>query len=233
MKDANDGSTRKPAGLPRNASARVGSVELLMATAERLFAERGIDAVSLREIGREAGQRNNSALLYHFNSKQELIHRILRAGVAAVDVQRNAFLDRIEAEGGPADVRAVVEAIVLPLVAGRQSKYYVRFLANAQMSRELDLADITREEGVRGFDRIYRHLNALLPGIPGSVLRQRFLAAISFVMFGLADLERLDSIRKGRRQSFDKARAIDNLVDMLAGALAAPVSKSVQERIDR
>lgn len=231
MRDANKESTAKAVGSRRD--GRPGIADLLMATAERLFAERGIDAVSLREIGREAGQRNNSALLYHFNSKPELIHRILRAGVATVDVQRNAFLDRLETEGGPGEVRAVVEAIVRPLVAGKQSKHYVRFLANAQMSREFDLADITREEGARGFDRAYRHLKALLPQIPEPVLRQRFLSAISFVMFGLADLERLDSIRRGRRQSFDKPRAIDNLVDMLAGALAAPVSRSVEERIDR
>jgi AcrR family transcriptional regulator len=33
--------------------------ERLLVTAERLFAERGVAGVSLREIGAAAGQRNN------------------------------------------------------------------------------------------------------------------------------------------------------------------------------
>ena len=36
--------------------------ELLLRTAERLYGERGLNGVSLREIGREAGQRNVSAV---------------------------------------------------------------------------------------------------------------------------------------------------------------------------
>ncbi|MEV1201628.1 helix-turn-helix domain-containing protein, partial [Microbispora rosea] len=38
------------------------TVRRLVDAAERLFAERGIDAVSLREINAAAGQRNSTAL---------------------------------------------------------------------------------------------------------------------------------------------------------------------------
>jgi hypothetical protein len=47
--------------------------ERLLRTAERLFALRGIDAVSMRSICAEAGQRNNTALQYHFGDKQNLV----------------------------------------------------------------------------------------------------------------------------------------------------------------
>ena len=43
--------------------------ERLLLTAEKLLGERGINGVSLREITREAGQRNASALHYHFGSR--------------------------------------------------------------------------------------------------------------------------------------------------------------------
>ena len=49
----------------------------MLVAAERLFAERGIGAVSLREIGAAAGQRNNSAAQYHFGTRQNLVAAIL------------------------------------------------------------------------------------------------------------------------------------------------------------
>lgn len=45
----------------------------LLLTAERLFAQRGCDGVSLREIAQEAGSRNNNAVQYHFGSREELL----------------------------------------------------------------------------------------------------------------------------------------------------------------
>ncbi len=49
----------------------------LMRAAEQLFAQQGVDRVSLREIAIAAGQRNVSAATYHFGSKRELIEAIL------------------------------------------------------------------------------------------------------------------------------------------------------------
>ena len=50
--------------------------EQIVLVAERLFAERGIDGVSLRQIGAAAGNGNNSAVQYHFGSKDNLIQAI-------------------------------------------------------------------------------------------------------------------------------------------------------------
>ena len=44
--------------------------ELLMVTAERLFAMNGVEGVSLREIQAAAGQSNSSVITYHFGSRQ-------------------------------------------------------------------------------------------------------------------------------------------------------------------
>ena len=64
----------------------------LIETAERLFAEKGIDNVSLREINRAAGQKNVAALHYHFGTRESLLEAITVAdtgiGIAADDLQR-------------------------------------------------------------------------------------------------------------------------------------------------
>ena len=54
-----------------------GALRLVL-TGERLFAIRGIEGVSLRQIAAEAGSGNNSAVHYHFKSKEGLIRAIFR-----------------------------------------------------------------------------------------------------------------------------------------------------------
>ena len=51
--------------------------EKLIAAAEQLFAERSIDGVSLRQINSAAGQRNSTALQYHFGGRSGLIRAVL------------------------------------------------------------------------------------------------------------------------------------------------------------
>ena len=66
--------------------------QLLLQTAEALFARKGIDAVSLNEINKAARQRNTSAMHYHFGSKEGLVQaNHLRA------LRRNRSSDQHEA----------------------------------------------------------------------------------------------------------------------------------------
>jgi len=46
-------------------------------TAEQLFAEHGIAAVPLRDIGIAAGQKNHAAVQYHFGDRESLVREIV------------------------------------------------------------------------------------------------------------------------------------------------------------
>ncbi|MGD9942455.1 MAG: TetR/AcrR family transcriptional regulator [Burkholderiaceae bacterium] len=219
----------------RNADAASGtavphlrSYDRLLLTAERLYAERGIDGVSLREIAREAEQKNNSALLYYFGSKEALVDAILDLRVREIEEARNAFLDQLEAEGS-SSVRCAVEAMVRPLARGLMSSrpnYYNRFLAAAQMNPAIDLAHYG-EDGLRGFKRAYAMLERSLPQLPAALVRQRYLTAVAMIAFSLADFERIKARKAKDSRGFDMGRAVENLIDMIAGALSAPVSEQV------
>jgi len=90
--------------------------EELIRAAERLFASRGIDGVSLREITRAAGQRNTSALQYHFGDRPTLLQAVIDKHRADTEPRRHALLDQCETESG-GDLRALAAALVLPLAA--------------------------------------------------------------------------------------------------------------------
>ncbi|SNQ47894.1 TetR family transcriptional regulator (fragment) [Frankia canadensis] len=88
----------------------------LVDAAERLFAERGIDGVSLREITREAGARNAMALQYHFADRTGIIQAILDKHSPPVEAGRLALLDAYEATDR-ADLRHLAGALVRPWAA--------------------------------------------------------------------------------------------------------------------
>lgn len=58
--------------------------DAILDAAERRFAARGFDGVSVREITAEAGLKNQASLYYHFANKQEIYEAALRRGVDAI-----------------------------------------------------------------------------------------------------------------------------------------------------
>ncbi|MAF83215.1 MAG: TetR family transcriptional regulator, partial [Chromatiales bacterium] len=69
-----------------------GTREALLLAGERLIAENGIDAVSLRQINTAAGQRNSSAAHYHFGSKEALVRAIFEYRMERVNSNRQSRL---------------------------------------------------------------------------------------------------------------------------------------------
>ena len=86
--------------------------ERLMDAAEGLFAEYGIEAVSARQIALAAGQRNQSAIRYHFGSKDDLVAALLAQRITEINERRAELLD---APGAASDMRALIGAIAMPL----------------------------------------------------------------------------------------------------------------------
>ncbi|MFN8022029.1 MAG: helix-turn-helix domain-containing protein [Acidimicrobiales bacterium] len=85
----------------------------LLDTAERLFDERGLDAVSLRTITLEAGHRNPSAVNYHFGDRDQLVMAVFERRHVVVEAERAARLAALD-ERSSADPREVIAAVLLP-----------------------------------------------------------------------------------------------------------------------
>ena len=80
--------------------------------AEALMAERGVEAVSINEIVKAAGQRNPSALNYHFGNKAGVVQAVFDRHTPRIEQRRQQLLDALPASPS---LHGLIEALVLPL----------------------------------------------------------------------------------------------------------------------
>ncbi|HEX6928173.1 MAG TPA: TetR/AcrR family transcriptional regulator [Gammaproteobacteria bacterium] len=119
-----------------SASATISTRDRILATAERLFAEAGIGATSLRAIT-AAANVNLAAVNYHFGSKDALVEAVYRRHLEPLNAARLRNLEELEDAAGPRalDVETIVRAFVEPLVeqarTGASGAVLTRLLAQS------------------------------------------------------------------------------------------------------
>jgi AcrR family transcriptional regulator len=188
----------------------------LITAAEALLAERGIEGVSLREINAAAGQKNSTALQYHFGDRYGLVRAILRKHGLGIDIERHAMLDAYEGLGRD-DLRELASALVTPSAAkladrdgGRE---YLQI--NAQVVNRPEIR-IEERRNPNSITR-WRHLvEPLLPEIAVRRLHHRFTA----IRVSSTELARRAAAKPRR----DDLLFTSHLIDLVAALLAAPVS---------
>src|SRR3954468_22495977 len=77
-----------------NSDRSSGTREALLSAAERLFAERGMYAVSNRQISEAANQGNNAAACYHFGTRTDLLRAIETKHRGPIEALRRRCLAR-------------------------------------------------------------------------------------------------------------------------------------------
>jgi AcrR family transcriptional regulator len=211
-----------------------GTRDELIAVAERLFAERGIEAVSLREVGAAAGQRNNSAAQYHFGSREGLVDAIFETRMAHIDGHRRAMLAELEAAGKTSDLRALCEAFVLPLASAADHEsgpsWYARFLAQVVFDPSFDVLARRRLTVTTGLRHGLGLLRDCLGHLPPAVRGERLELAATLVVHGLAQRELAQQIGRGRRDA-SSAMFVSDLVDAMVGVLSAPASSVTRRAV--
>lgn len=215
----------------QNHVAAQSTRELLILTAERLFAEHGIDAVSLRQINTEAGQRNLSATHYHFGSKEALIGIIYDFRMERVNLRRLEMLAHIEAEDRQGDIHALVECVVAPIVqevtSDASGAHYIRFLAQVIGHPQLRLDNLWTSQHAGGLARIVGHLRSALPRLPTEISSLRIGLMWEQVIHVLADQ---DLLRENAGQA-SHSLFVSNLIDVVASGLMAPVGAATAREL--
>jgi AcrR family transcriptional regulator len=202
--------------------------ERILDTAERLFADQGYAATSLRGIIAEAGV-NLAAVHYHFHSKEALLEAVILRRSVPANQERLALLDQFEKEAGanPPSLEKVIEAFVAPtLHMSRDPRcggmVFMRLLGRLHAEGDLLPRILTSQFGAV-FQRFGAALRAALPDLPREELLWRLNLAIGALAQtlrgGSRDLETTSDISL----SFDSETALDRLVAFLSAGFRVPV----------
>ena len=98
-----------------------------MKAAERLFAERGYDATSIRAIVAKA-RVNQAAINYHFDGKDGLYREVLRAAFRALTEQQLDHADEMKAMSREAALAEFIRRQLRPLLGRDEYSRHMRIL---------------------------------------------------------------------------------------------------------
>jgi AcrR family transcriptional regulator len=196
----------------------------LVAAAERLFAEGGEEATSLRAVTR-AAISNAAAVHYHFGGRDGLLRAVLDRHLAGRQQRRLRLLDKATDQyGDQVPVEAVVTAVVRPdldlLAKLRKNRVNVaRFLGRAAALRSPVVADYLDRQFAQLAERAVPLLTATT-GAGAAATRQRLRLVLDAVsmLYARAD----DPDEPGPLGADDVDEQVRRLVAFCAAGIAAP-----------
>lgn len=191
----------------------------LISAAEVLFAQRGIEGVSLREINAAAGMGNATAVQYHFDDRYGLVTAILAKHTPDVDAARHALLDEYVGAGRD-DLRRLAAALVRPsaakLKASDGGRAYLRIHAQVLNRPEMPVFDESKAPPRDSIQRWRGLVGPLLPDVAVRRLHHRFTA----MRVSATELARRAAAAPRR----DDQLFVSHLTDLVAALLATEIS---------
>ncbi len=198
--------------------------QLILDAAEKLFAERGVEAVSLRTINATAGV-SPGVLHYHFGSREVLVSELINRHMGKLNQTREQMLDELEKE--PPNVRGLMRVMIEPLAElalspGEAGQRYVRLIARLYADRSPILEEVSKS---------YRHVTSRYPRIlyAAEPLQSQAALDIKFEMANHATLQMLADLTNEARSwlredlaQTDSAAVIELLVDFTSHGISGP-----------
>ena len=195
----------------------------IMRAIERLAAEKGLNQISIRDILREAGQHNSSALQYHFGNVSQLIAAVHAERSVQIRAKRSELLRALLAETANPDLRQLCALFIQPCFELARSNEDFRTYVKAfghQLTLLEDSALATAAShgggGTSGAE-LGRMLRVALPHLSEATWRQRLDFAVRLCSSAMYAQARVRTAFRGQQSSF----FIQGLIDALVGLLSA------------
>ena len=211
----------RPAHRAVDRSERPDRQQAILLAAERLFAQHGYRAVSIRQIADEAGVPL-ALVSYYYGQKHELFRAIFQRWRGTVDERLALLAVAREGEPGPRMLHRVVEAFVLPVLrlrASAEGECYAQLVARELFYRTPEAAQVLADH----FDPMaHAFIDALQAAAPGSTRGAAawdYQFAVGALLPHISD-ERVERLSRNENTAAEAAAA-PLLVDFIRSGIAA------------
>jgi len=212
-------------GRRRKAPDAEAPREAILDAAERLFAARGFNGVTVRQVGEAAGV--DAALAhYYFGAKRALFDAVFLRRAAMLNAERTRLLDALDAEPEATVTPArIIAAFVEPALerwahGGPGWKAYLALVAQVNNTPEWG-----GETMARYFDPVVQRVIALmrrsLPGAADADLYWCYHFLSGALTLTFAETGRIDRLSAGACRSNDYPAVSQRLPEAMAAAFAA------------
>jgi AcrR family transcriptional regulator len=196
--------------------------ERILTAAEALFAQRGFDGASLRQLTAAAGV-NLAAVNYHFGSKDKLVEQVFRRRLDSLNADRLAALAKVA--GRPEttldDVLAAFIRPALALSNDGSGSLFMRVLARAFAEHDDSLRQFLSENYGHVMRQFTAEFARLLPRLSREELYWRIdlvTGALTHAMSGFGMIQR----KGGVSEAAHREQTIAHLIRFASAGLSHP-----------
>ena len=203
----------------------------LVDAAVALYGSRSIDAVSLREIGAAAGQKNPNVLQYHFGDRDGLLQAIVDKHAGAISQLRERYIERAsrgEWPPGEAAARCLVMPIIDYVEAEPDGINYVKIVSQIAAVYQSGAAP-TGEAAIRfpNNERLVEVFNRALSAIPHREAQRRIYLVVTNTFHSIADIYRAAAHQPAGSPVASKRPMVQQLILLLDAFFSAPSNHDV------
>lgn len=204
----------------------VHTKDRLLDTAERLFAEHGLQNVSTRDIT-HAASANVGAINYYFGGKEGLIEAIFNRRMAPLNQMRMEAFDALEKSGTPPTVEQLLDIMIRSAMeqcidTSARPAYFGRLLGRALGEPGECIYKLKCAHFMPVTIRFHELLHRALPDLPAEELRWRILYVFGAVHLTVLTMNQNQFPEPWFETQPSVEAQIQNLIQFAVRGLRAP-----------
>ncbi|MGJ8653953.1 MAG: TetR/AcrR family transcriptional regulator [Opitutaceae bacterium] len=214
---------------PRSQSSTSDKTKIqIIKSAEKLFADKGLRAMTLRDVTREA-KVNLAAVNYHFGSKNDLMREVIGSRIEPINTERLRQLDAlIEKHGSsPIPLTDIFDSLFRPLFqpdgpGSGPNPALIKIIGRA-FAEPVDFMRGMHQHFFTELSRRYiAELKRTCPKLSDESLRNRFFLSVSTMLGATTNQVILENLSASKSSTPSYDTVVDELIQYAAAGFAHP-----------
>ena len=199
--------------------------ERLLDVAERLFADRGFDGTSIRDLATAAGC-NIASVNYYFGSKERLYEEVFRRHLLPMRDMRIASINRVMADskGNPKLedlLRAFANAFVEPLTDQGRAARFMKLMGREIVNSHLPVDVFVKDVVIPTMTAMQAALLKVCPGLDPAKVPMLVYSIVGQLLHAVHTRPILEKAKTTEMPKFPLAEVIDHIVEFSAIGIRA------------